>query len=332
LIDWLKRIFNVKRKTYVSTISRTVIDNAFVAIVIIDSKGNVIEWNPQAVNLFGWSYEEAINNKATNLIIPNRFHSKHSLGIKQFLQYGKSDIIGKEVNLTVKHKDGYEFTVAVRLNHVVSKGENLFVALISDKSIEKKVKEQQLEYSAQLNGRIKTLMSVIQAMIKQTLVTADPEEVGSLLARLFVMDKAINILYQTNWRYANLYSLIYDTTYIYGTSKQFILNGDTDFQLKGDSAISFALIIHELSANSIKHGALSKDSEGKVNVSWEIKDNQLIWHWIESGGPKVVTPKELGFGMQFIKRAFTGQGTTIIEYLPDGLSCTIVLRLDDKAR
>lgn len=315
------------KKPYVDTISRVVIDNAFAAIIVINKRGSIIEWNPQAKELFGWSNEEAIDTKVTRLIIPNRYHSKHDLGIKQFLNKGVKELIGREISLNARHKDGYEFKVAVRLNHVKANGEDLFIALISDRSIDKKIEEERIEYASELNGRIKTLMTVIQSIIKQTLVTADPEEIGSLLSRMFAVDKAVNILYQTNWRTANLYSLIYDTTYAYGTHKQFNIKGDTNLELLGDMAISFSLIIHELCTNSVKHGALSKGFSGLIDISWEVKDDQLIWQWTESGGPKVTTPDEIGFGMQFVKRAFTGQGTTIIEYLPKGLSCTIVLKL-----
>lgn len=248
--------------------------------------------------------------------------------MKNFIARGNSSIIGKESTLTAKHKDGFEFKVIVRISHVISKGNNLFVALVSDQSIYEKIEQERKEYSVQLNGRIKTIMTVFQSIVKQTLVTANPEEVGSLLSRLFSIDKAINLLYQTNWERVNLYSLIYDITYIYGTHKRFVLKGDDKFELRGNAAISFALIIHELCTNSIKFGALQKDSPGKVYITWNIQNNSLIWNWHESGGPKVQAPEEIGFGIQFIKRAFTGQGTTIVEYLEDGLSCTLVLKLD----
>ena len=43
-------------------------DNAFVSL---DAEGRVLEWNPRAEKLFGYSCEEAIGATLADLIIPN---------------------------------------------------------------------------------------------------------------------------------------------------------------------------------------------------------------------------------------------------------------------
>ena len=45
-----------------------------------------------------------------------------------------------------------------------------------------------------------------------------------------------------------------------------------------------ALVIHELTTNASKYGALSRPS-GHVGVSWR-NDRSLELEWVESGGPQ----------------------------------------------
>ena len=65
--------------------------------------------------------------------------------------------------------------------------------------------------------------------------------------------------------------------------------------LKADAAQAIAVILHELSTNAAKYGALSVDS-GRVNLNWSHeKDARLHLHWTETGGPKVQEPTRKGF-------------------------------------
>jgi two-component sensor histidine kinase len=94
------------------------------------------------------------------------------------------------------------------------------------------------------------------------------------------------------------------------------------------SAVMISMMLHELATNAAKYGALSNDT-GEVFVDWceEGEDNgarvRLQWH--ETGGPAVTSPERKGFGTTLIQRGLTSQlgGSANIEFLPDGLRCTL---------
>ena len=104
-----------------------------------------------------------------------------------------------------------------------------------------------------------------------------------------------------------------------------------DLTLDPQAAVSLAMMVHELSTNAIKYGALSVES-GRVDVRWDVdldKDGRaLTLEWRESGGPPVVAPERPGFGTRLIERGLTAsiKGKVTIAYLPEGLRCTMSAR------
>jgi two-component sensor histidine kinase len=91
------------------------------------------------------------------------------------------------------------------------------------------------------------------------------------------------------------------------------------------------MIVHELSTNALKYGALSND-EGFVDITWNTentcKEKSLIIDWQEHGGPSVDEPSRSGFGTRLIKRGLgSPQSRTSIDYRDTGLHCRIEGRI-----
>jgi light-regulated signal transduction histidine kinase (bacteriophytochrome) len=100
--------------------------------------------------------------------------------------------------------------------------------------------------------------------------------------------------------------------------------------MRADIAPIFSLVIHELTTNAAKYGALSI-SGGSVSVSIERVHNGYDVVWQETGGPQVSEPKGLGFGSTLIRDAvphemngkatltFAETGVVAELFLPDDL-------------
>jgi two-component sensor histidine kinase len=74
---------------------------------------------------------------------------------------------------------------------------------------------------------------------------------------------------------------------------------------------TFALLLHELATNSVKHGALNADSGG-VTVRWKMHGRTLNLTWAEIGGPQVpAPPQRQGFGSQMVDRIVQSAGGRI---------------------
>jgi PAS domain S-box-containing protein len=50
--------------------ARDVIANALDAFIQTDETGTILEWNPQAEAIFGWSRQEAVGRHPTSLLLP----------------------------------------------------------------------------------------------------------------------------------------------------------------------------------------------------------------------------------------------------------------------
>ncbi len=82
-----------------------------------------------------------------------------------------------------------------------------------------------------------------------------------------------------------------------------------------------ALMLHELSTNAAKYGALSR-AGGSLSVRWKFDDLAgCEIEWIESGGPPVVPPSRKGFGTVLIDRSvpFDLGGESDLVFRPEGL-------------
>jgi two-component sensor histidine kinase len=85
---------------------------------------------------------------------------------------------------------------------------------------------------------------------------------------------------------------------------------------------TFALAIHELTTNSVKHGALSKEG-GKLKVSWGL-DPELLLEWTETGLTEIKKPAKQGFGTNLLTRILPAQNVEVdLRYRDTGLNAKI---------
>ena len=62
---------------------RLVLETALDAVVVMRDDGTVADWNDQAVNVFGWTREEAVGHAMADLIIPERYRKAHKNGLER---------------------------------------------------------------------------------------------------------------------------------------------------------------------------------------------------------------------------------------------------------
>jgi two-component sensor histidine kinase len=84
----------------------------------------------------------------------------------------------------------------------------------------------------------------------------------------------------------------------------------------GERALtSLALVLHELTTNAAKYGALSI-GEGLVHVSWQIEADNFLLRWEEHKGPGIEkTPTSEGFGSILVRRTIVGQLGGELDYI-----------------
>ena len=120
---------------------RAVAETANDAVVISDTQGKIVYFNPAATRLFDYSAEEAIGQPMT-IIMPERFHDLHRRGFERYLAGGPSKVIGKTVELAGRRKDGSEFPLELSLANWRTDKDLFFTGILRDITARKSMEEQ----------------------------------------------------------------------------------------------------------------------------------------------------------------------------------------------
>jgi two-component sensor histidine kinase len=104
----------------------------------------------------------------------------------------------------------------------------------------------------------------------------------------------------------------------------------TDVYLSAITAQGFALVLHELATNAVKHGALGAQG-GTVTVEWHQKTGPpdlLFFCWREEGGPPAAAPQRIGFGTKLLEIAVPTAETPRFDYSAKGFVYEIEVVLE----
>lgn len=110
---------------------RAIIETAADAIVMINTKGIVQEFNITAEKMFGWKAKEIIG-KNVNILMPNPYQSEHDGYLSNYLKTGNAKIIGVGRETEAIRKDGSIFPIRLAIGHTKLPQDDIFVGLISD--------------------------------------------------------------------------------------------------------------------------------------------------------------------------------------------------------
>jgi PAS domain S-box-containing protein len=98
----------------------------------LDSDGIVADWNDRAVNVFGWSREEAVGRNMADLITPERYREAHRKGLRRYLQSGQREVIGRRIEVSGLRRNGEEFPVELSISPIQDRENILFVGFLRD--------------------------------------------------------------------------------------------------------------------------------------------------------------------------------------------------------
>lgn len=171
--------------------------------------------------------------------------------------------------------------------------------------------------------RAGNLLGVVQAISSQTARSSATlaEHQAQFGARLNALARTQRLLAGQAGAGAELKDFITEVVLPFDATR-FLLDGPP-VSVPAALATSCALLLHELSTNALKYGALSGDS-GVVRISWQRSGGRVQLHWQEEGGPPVAPPTRQGFGTRLFKTAFpSSQGSAQLDFAPGGVRCNI---------
>src|SRR5262249_51174373 len=150
---------------------------------------------------------------------------------------------------------------------------------------ERKVREER-EYllMREVNHRAKNMLSVVEAIARQT-ATRNPEDfVERFSERIQALSANQELLVRNEWRGVDIEELVRAQLSHFADliGSRIVVNGPK-LRLKPASAQAIGLAVHELATNAGKYGALSTD-KGRVDVFWATDGHALTMSWTEREG------------------------------------------------
>ena len=192
---------------------------------------------------------------------------------------------------------------------------------------EKQLKQQDL-LIAELNHRVKNVLALVRSISRQTKDSSDSleEHTEAFERRIEALSTAHDLIGDSGLQWASLEEIVRTQILPYLNSQQAIFIGGPGIGLRGDIAPVMTLVLHELTTNSAKHGALKRAS-GKLDVTWKHEAGGVAIRWRESRSASSDPGTRRGFGMSLVERAvpYECNGESKVTFHPDGIEVALWL-------
>jgi len=111
---------------------RAMLEAALDAVVTMDHRGKVLDWNHAAETTFGYRAHEAIGHDMADLIVPPSLRASHRKGLARFLETERGVILDRRLELTGVHRNGTEFPVELTITRIGLPGPPTFTGYLRD--------------------------------------------------------------------------------------------------------------------------------------------------------------------------------------------------------
>jgi PAS domain S-box-containing protein len=232
---------------------------------------------------------------------------------------------GIEIDYRLHHVSGEWRWATVRATPIFAEDGVLkgYVGMNTDITERKQAEERQHLLANELAHRGKNLLAVVQSIAARSLSgtrsLADAKDV--LLHRLQALARGQSMLVSGGFEGASVAEIVRLELEVF--SQRVTINGP-EVLLTPRAAETFALVVHELGTNAVKHGALSVP-KGRATVKWSVEgdgsEQRFRFQWQEFDGPAVVQPSGRGFGSILLEKAAAQafQTQPRLRFAPDGL-------------
>ena len=202
-----------------------------------------------------------------------------------------------------------------------SDGRRLFLSIAQDVTDQKAHEEQIHLLMSEINHRAKNMLSLVQAIARQTMAREPEDFIERFTDRIQALAANQDLLVRNEWQGIDVEDLVRAQLAHFAdlVGSRITVHG-SPVRLNAAAAQAIGLALHELATNAGKYGALSVDA-GRVKVGWRLDGDIFAMSWTESKGPPVSEPKRRGFGSTVVDPMVrqTVNGDVHLDFIPSGV-------------
>lgn len=142
--------------------AQLIFDTSPLAMLVVDSGGQIVQVNGRAAELFRCPSEKLIG-RPMDVLIPERFHVRHQMLASEYFRHPEPRAMGKGRDLHAVRADGEEFPCEVSLGPVAIGGELHVIVSVVDITLRKRAEEEIRLLNADLERRVEERTAELQA-------------------------------------------------------------------------------------------------------------------------------------------------------------------------
>ncbi|MCC5866973.1 MAG: PAS domain S-box protein [Gammaproteobacteria bacterium] len=137
---------------------RALLQAAVDAIIVIDEAGSILQFNPAAERIFGFSQAEVLGRNVS-MLMPPHYAQAHDGYMAHYHATGERRIIGIGREVEARRRDGTVFPIELSVGQVDLPGASHYVGIIRDISARKRAEQEMRELQERLArvGRFSTM-------------------------------------------------------------------------------------------------------------------------------------------------------------------------------
>lgn len=293
---------------------------AGVALIVVDYVADTVTPDPMAAELFGLSPNQPVSRDAFHARIHPDDLPQVLAEVEKLIDPDFDDMI--EVVHRTLASDGRIRWVHARKKLYRGTDERgkapvSGVAAILDITGRKQAEEATAFLMRELQHRTANIVTVVSAIARMVSRAGPPEtflqrfepRVGNLAQNLKLREAKEHVTLR-----ATIDAAL--TPFLTNALVNVVLEGPDVSVTPHDSQV-YAIIIHELATNSVKHGALTQVGAA-VHISWATdKDGGILFRWQETRRLPADRPRDAGFGTQMLEQfaalSLNGEATQSFE-------------------
>ena len=186
--------------------------------------------------------------------------------------------------------------------------------------------QRQRLLAREVDHRAKNILATVLSVVRLTRADSIDDFRRAVEHRIAALARVHSILADQSWAGASLRDLIQGEISAFDGAGRCSLDGP-DLDVAPTQVQAISLILHELTANAAKYGALSQPA-GAIRITWsEMKSGGVLIEWSERGCHNVTAPSRRGFGSRLIAATLGHQieGDLKSIWRPEGVLHEIVL-------